>query len=159
MAYGARDHRWIARAGWASIALGIGFMFATALAIWLFPRLFVSAYIDVNDPANAEVVVLSIRFLALAAMFQLFDGAQAVAAGALRGLQDTRMPMLIAGFGYWVAGFGASIWLGFGTGWQGVGIWTGLLVGLFVVSALLIWRWTRRDRLGLLPVAGSCIAA
>jgi Na+-driven multidrug efflux pump len=151
MAYGARDHRWIARAGWTSIALGTGFMLTTAVAIWLVPRLFIAAYIDIDDPAHAEVVVLAVQFLALAAMFQLFDGAQAVAAGALRGLQDTRVPMLIAGFGYWVAGFGAAIWLGFGAGWQGVGIWTGLLVGLFVVSGLLIWRWAGRERLGLLP--------
>lgn len=151
MAYGARDHRWIARAGWVSISLGTGFMLTTAAAIWLAPRLFIAAYIDIDDPAHVEVVALAVQFLALAAMFQLFDGAQAVAAGALRGLQDTRVPMLIAGFGYWVAGFGAAIWLGFSAGWQGVGIWTGLLVGLFVVSALLIWRWARRDRLGLLP--------
>ena len=126
-------------------------MLVTATAIWLAPRLFVSAYVDVDDPAHGVQVALAVRFLALAAMFQLFDGAQAVAAGALRGVQDTRMPMIIAALGYWAAGFGTAIWLGFGAGWAGVGIWTGLAVGLMVVSVALVVRWTLRDRLGLLP--------
>ncbi|WP_425230616.1 MATE family efflux transporter [Sphingomonas sp.] len=152
LAYGARDIRWIGQAGWAAIALGTGFMLTTAVAIWLTPRLFIAAYLDTADPAHAAVVALATQFLALAAMFQLFDGAQAVAAGALRGVQDTRVPMVIAGFGYWVAGFGTAIWLGFYAGWGGVGIWTGLLVGLFVVSGLLVLRWSMRARLGLLPI-------
>ena len=151
LAYGARDAVWIGRAGWTAIALGTGVMVVTAAAIWLAPRLFVSAYVDVSDPAHDAQVVLAIQFLALAAMFQLFDGAQAVAAGALRGVQDTRVPMVIAGVGYWIAGFGTAIWLGFRAGWAGVGIWTGLLVGLAVVSSLLIGRWAMRERLGLLP--------
>ena len=153
LAYGARDRRWIGLAGWCAIGLGTGAMLVTAAAIWLAPRLFVAAYVDIDDPAHAVQVALAVRFLALAAMFQLFDGAQAVAAGALRGVQDTRVPMLIAGLGYWVAGFGTALWLGFRAGWGGVGIWTGLLVGLLVVSVLLIGRWTMRDRFGLSPAA------
>ncbi len=151
MAYGARDHQWIARAGRVALILGIGFMGLTAAAMWLAPRLFVSAYVDVDAPQNAVVVGLAVQYLALAAMFQLVDGAQAVAAGVLRGLQDTRVPMLIALFGYWVIGFGTSILLGFQAGWAGVGIWTGLAVGLLAVSILLLWRWQARERLGLLP--------
>jgi MATE family multidrug resistance protein len=151
MAYGARDHDWIARAGRVALILGIGFMGLTAAAIWATPRLFVSAYVDVDAPQNAVVVGLAVQYLALAAMFQLVDGAQAVAAGVLRGLQDTRVPMLIALFGYWVIGFGTSILLGFQADWAGVGIWTGLAVGLLAVSILLMWRWYARERLGLLP--------
>ncbi|MFL0413417.1 MATE family efflux transporter [uncultured Sphingomonas sp.] len=151
MAYGARDTLWIARAGRVALTLGISFMAVTAFAIWAMPRLFVSAYVDVDDPANAAVVALAIKFLAIAAMFQLVDGAQAVAAGVLRGLQDTRVPMLIALFGYWVIGFGTSGLLGFWAGWEGVGIWVGLAVGLLAVSILLMWRWHARGRLGLLP--------
>jgi MATE family multidrug resistance protein len=151
MAYGARDTLWIARAGRVALTLGISFMAVTAFAIWAMPRLFVSAYVDVDDPANAAVVALAIKFLAIAAMFQLVDGAQAVAAGVLRGLQDTRVPMLIALFGYWVIGFGTSGLLGFWAGWEGVGIWVGLAVGLLAVSILLMWRWHARARLGLLP--------
>ncbi|QNE32110.1 MATE family efflux transporter [Sphingomonas sp. NBWT7] len=151
MAYGACDHLWIARAGRVALALGIGFMALTALAIWVAPRFFIGAYVDVDAPQNAVVVALAVQYLALAAMFQLVDGAQAVAAGVLRGLQDTRVPMLIALFGYWVIGFGTSILLGFHYDWAGVGIWTGLAVGLLAVSILLLWRWHARDRLGLLP--------
>lgn len=151
MAYGACDHEWITRAGRVALILGIGFMGITATAMWIAPRLFVSAYVDVDAPANAMVVTLAVQYLAIAAMFQLVDGAQAVAAGILRGLQDTRVPMLIALFGYWVIGFGTSILLGFEAHWEGVGIWVGLAVGLLAVSALLLWRWQARARLGLLP--------
>jgi putative MATE family efflux protein len=149
MAYGARDREWIARAGWIAIALGTGFMALTAAAMWLVPRLLIGIYIDVDAPAEAHVVALAIRYLAVAAVFQLFDGAQAVTAGALRGVQDTRVPMLIAGVGYWVAGFGTAVVLGFGLKWQGVGIWAGLAIGLIVVSTLLVWRWRNRAALGL----------
>lgn len=152
MAYGARDPGWMARAGWCAIMMGVGVMGLTASAIWFAPTLFVSAYLDLNAPANAQTIPLALRYLMIAAMFQLFDGAQVVLAGALRGLQDTRMPMVIAGFGYWVVGFGTACLLGFGLGWQGVGIWVGLAAGLAAVSAMLLWRWGQRERLGL--VAG-----
>ncbi|MES2097715.1 MAG: MATE family efflux transporter [Pseudomonadota bacterium] len=151
MAYGARNHGWIGRAGWAAIVAGTAFMALTASVIWLAPKMIVGIYLDVGDPGRAREVALAVQYLAIAAMFQLFDGAQAVAAGSLRGLQDTRMPMAIAAFGYWVAGFGTAILLGFRFGWQGVGIWVGLAVGLLVVSVLLVLRWAMRARLGLLP--------
>lgn len=149
MAYGARDAVWIGRAGRVALALGIGFMGVSAAAMWIAPRLFVSAYVDVRDPANAIVVALAIRYLAVAAVFQLVDGAQAVAAGVLRGLQDTRVPMLVALFGYWAVGFAVAAVLGFRTPLEGTGVWIGLAVGLLVVSALLLWRWSARERLGL----------
>ena len=87
--------------------------------------------------------------MVVAAAFQLFDGVQAVAAGWLRGLQDTRMPMLIAVFSYWVPGLGISLWLGFYTPLEGTGVWIGLATGLVFAASLLTWRWARRDRLGL----------
>lgn len=151
MGYGARDRVWIGRAGWVALGLGTGFMALTAVAIWLAPRLFVSAYIDVDAVENARVVALAVQYLAVAAAFQLVDGAQAVAAGALRGLQDTRVPMVLAAIGYWVAGFGSAVLLGFPLGWQGLGVWIGLAIGLLAVSILLVWRWHARDRLGLVP--------
>jgi MATE family multidrug resistance protein len=151
MAYGARDPLWIARAGRVALSVGIGFMVVTATLIWALPRLFVGVYIDVHDPANAVVVSLALQYLAIAALFQLVDGAQAVAAGILRGLQDARVPMLIAAFGYWVIGFGTAILLGFFFHMQGVGIWLGLAAGLLAVSVLLLWRWSARARLGLIP--------
>jgi len=89
--------------------------------------------------------------MVVAAAFQLFDGMQAVAAGALRGLQDTRVPMLFALFGYWLPGLGTAIVLGFFTPLEGLGVWIGLAVGLVVVALLMLQRWSRRARLGLLP--------
>jgi MATE family multidrug resistance protein len=95
------------------------------------------------------VITLAVAFLGIAALFQIVDGAQAVGAGMLRGLHDTTVPMAFALFGYWVAGIGVALWLGFGLGWGGVGIWSGLAAGLAVVSVLMLVRWTRRERLGL----------
>jgi MATE family multidrug resistance protein len=156
LAYGARDHRGIGLAGYASLALGIGFMGFTAMLMWLFPSLVLSIYVDVDAARNAALVGFAMQFLVVAAAFQLFDGAQAVAAGALRGLQDTRVPMIIAVCGYWIAGYGTAIYLGFWTPLQGVGVWIGLAVGLVVVSAVLLMRWRMRARLGLLPsIAGG----
>lgn len=151
MAYGARDAVWIGRAGWVALVIGTGFMGLTALAIWVAPRTFVSFYIDVDAAENARVVALAVQYLAIAAAFQLFDGAQAVAAGVLRGLQDTRVPMILAALGYWVFGFGSAVALGFPLGMQGVGVWIGLAIGLLAVSVLLVWRWHARERLGLVP--------
>jgi MATE family multidrug resistance protein len=151
LAYGARSHRGIAHAGQASLVLGIGFMGLTALIMWLFPSLVLSIYVDVDAARNAALVGFAMQFLVVAAAFQLFDGAQAVAAGVLRGLQDTRTPMIIAICGYWIAGYGTAIYLGFWTPLAGVGVWIGLAVGLVVVSAVLLLRWQMRARLGLLP--------
>ena len=92
-------------------------------------------------------------YLLLAAIFQLADGVQAVAAGALRGLQDTRVPMWIAIFSYWVPGIGLAVGLGFFTALEGTGVWIGLATGLFFAAALLIRRWSRRDLLGLTGAA------
>ncbi|MBB5705852.1 MATE family multidrug resistance protein [Sphingopyxis panaciterrulae] len=151
LSYGARDHHGIALAGQASLILGIGFMVVTAAIMWLFPRLVLSIYVDVDAARNAALVGYAMQFLVVAAAFQLFDGAQTVAAGVLRGLQDTRVPMVIAVCGYWLAGYGAAIYLGFWTPLAGVGIWIGLAVGLVVVAGLLLMRWRMRARLGLLP--------
>ena len=94
-------------------------------------------------------MVFATRYLLVAAAFQLVDGVQAVAAGALRGLQDTRVPMWIAMFSYWVPGFGLSLALGFATALAGVGVWIGLATGLGFAAVLLTWRWARREALGL----------
>jgi MATE family multidrug resistance protein len=67
----------------------------------------------------------------------------------LRGLQDTSVPMLYAALGYWGIGLGTGVGLAFYLGWEGFGVWIGLATGLAVVSALMLWRWLRRERLGL----------
>lgn len=151
LAYGAGNIRGITVAGQAALLLGVGFTVASALVMWLAPTLVLSIYVDVAAPRNAAMVGFAMQFLLVAAAFQLVDGAQAVLQGALRGLQDTRMPMIIAISGYWIAGYGTAIYLGFWTPWAGVGVWTGLAVGLAAVAAALIIRWNLRARLGLLP--------
>ena len=147
--YGAQDHAAIGRAGWTGIAMAAAFMTTTAAAMLLAPELLLRIYIDPDAPANAAMAGFAVQFMAVAAAFQLFDGIQAVSAGALRGLQDTRVPMLIAIFSYWLPGFGVAIWLGFYTPLEGTGIWIGLAIGLVFAAALLTWRWARRERLGL----------
>lgn len=162
LAFGARDAAWIARAGNVALTAGIGVMGATAFIMWVAPVPLIRLYIDPTAPADAAVAALAKSFLAVAAVFQLADGAQAVAAGVLRGLQDTRIPMLIALAGYWVAGFGSSVALGFLTPMAGVGVWWGLAIGLLVVAILLVSRWQARGRFGLLPIeagAGRRIGA
>ncbi|MEO6040373.1 MAG: MATE family efflux transporter [Croceibacterium sp.] len=149
--YGARDIPAIGRAGWTALALGSGFMALTAGIMLFAPRLVLGIYIDVAAPQNAELVHFAMRFLMVAAGFQLFDGLQAVAAGNLRGLQDTRVPMALALFGYWIPGLGTAIGLGFFTPLEGLGVWIGLAAGLVVVALLLVQRWARRARLGLVP--------
>jgi multidrug resistance protein, MATE family len=84
-------------------------------------------------------------------VFQIADGAQSVAAGMLRGLQDTRVPMIFAALGYWGFGMGLSLLFAFKLGFGGVGIWIGLAAGLAVVAPVMLWRWTRREQLGLVP--------
>lgn len=148
--YGAGDRAGIARAGWAAIVVGTGFMTTTAAAMLLAPELLLWLYIDPRAPANAAMVGFAVAYLKVAAAFQLFDGFQAVAAGSLRGLQDTRVPMWIAVLGYWVPGLATMLWLGFYTPLSGFGIWIGLLVGLVVVSGGLLARWLMRERLDLL---------
>ncbi len=149
LAFGRGDKAGITRAGWTAFAFGVGFMAFMALGMVAFPRTLIHAFVDEADPATAPVIALAVSFLGIAAMFQIVDGAQAVAAGMLRGLGDTTVPMIYAAFGYWIVGLGIGIALGFWAGWDGVGIWIGLASGLGVVSVLMIGRWMRRDALGL----------
>ena len=147
--YGARDPDGMKRAGWTAIVVGTGFMAFTALLMIAIPKPLIAIYVDPWDPKNAVLVGFALQYIVIAAAFQLFDGMQAVAAGALRGLQDTRIPMWIAAFAYWVPGIGTALALGFYTPLEGVGVWIGLATGLTVAAALLGWRWHRREALGL----------
>lgn len=149
--YGRKDPVGIKRAGWVAFVLGTGFMAMMALVFVLLPNLLISLFIDPNQPENIAVAALAVNFLAIAAIFQIVDGAQVVGAGMLRGLHDTRIPMIFALVGYWVIGLGLGVYLAFILGWQGVGIWTGLASGLGVVAVLMLARWLMREKIGLLP--------
>jgi MATE family multidrug resistance protein len=153
-AYGAGRLADIGRAGWTAFALGIAFMAMSALGMILIPRVFIAAFLDLNDPANAQVISIAVSLLAVAALFQIVDGGQVLGAGMLRGLHDTRIPMLFAGVGYWCIGLPSGAALAFWAGWGAVGVWSGLAIGLSAVSVLVIQRWVRRSHLGLLDGAG-----
>jgi MATE family multidrug resistance protein len=148
LALGRRDEVGIARAGWTAWVVGVAFMGTMALFMWIFPRPLVTLFLS-DVPANAVVIGLAVTFLRVAAAFQLVDGAQVIGAGMLRGLHDTRWPLMFALVGYWVVGLGTAVWLGFGVDWKGVGIWIGLASGLAAVAALMLARWLMRDGIGL----------
>lgn len=152
LAYGRRDSTGIALAGWTAFALSTAFMALMATLMFLFPRDLITLFLD-DTPANATVISLGVSFLMIAALFQIVDGWQVVAAGMLRGIHDTRVPMIFALFGYWAIGLGVGVALAFSMEWRGIGIWTGLAAGLGVVAVLMLLRWARRDRLGLLPAS------
>ena len=148
LALGRRDEAGVARAGWTAWVLGLLFMATMALVMWGIPRQLITLFLE-DAPANAVVIALAVSFLRVAAAFQLVDGAQVIGAGMLRGLHDTRWPLLFALVGYWVVGLGIGSWLAFAADWKGVGIWIGLASGLAVVAGLMLARWLLRDRLGL----------
>ena len=154
LALGRGDSAGIARAGWSAWGMGTAFMALMAMLIWALPRPLLTLFLE-DSPANAPVIALGVAFLAIAAIFQIVDGAQVVGAGILRGLHDTRVPMIFTFVGYWVVGIGVGIWLAFSAGWGGVGIWTGLALGLAIVAVLMLWRWRRRERLGLITGSTS----
>jgi MATE family multidrug resistance protein len=146
LAFGARDEAGIGRAGWLALLIGTGYACCAAAILFAIPHRLIAIFIDITDPANAEIVRLGSLFLRVAALFQLADGAQAIGAGALRGMHDTRVPMLFAAVGYWVIGIGIGTMLAFPLQMRGVGIWIGLASGLGVVAVLILTRWTKRGR-------------
>jgi MATE family multidrug resistance protein len=128
------------RAGFTALTLGVGFMGATALVLWTFPQTIIAAYVDTAEPANRELVQIARRLIAIAAIFQVFDGMQVIAAAALRGYKDTFVPMLLATVGYWGVGFAGGWLLAFPFGYGAVGLWWGLALGLATVAVLLTLR-------------------
>lgn len=148
--FGQSDRRGAGRAGWIALLLGAIFAGVTALVLILAPRPLIAIFIDLDTVANAQVVALAVSYLSVAALFQLVDCTQAIGAGVLRGLHDTRVPMLFAAAGYWIIGIGTGTFLAFHTPLAGLGIWIGLAVGLTAVAGLMVWRWAIRERLHLI---------
>ena len=152
LAYGRGDRAAIGLAGWTAFGLSTAFMTLMATLMFAFPRELITLFLE-DTPANATVIALGVSFLRIAALFQIVDGWQVVGAGMLRGLHDTRVPMIFALIGYWAIGLGVGVALAFFMDWRGIGIWWGLAAGLGVVAFLMLSRWSRRDRLGLLPAS------
>jgi len=140
-AIGRGDPVGMRRAAGAAIALGVGFMSATAIAFTIVPATFARIY-----SVEPEVVLLAASLIPLAGLFQVFDGIQAVVVGILRGAGDTRWPMMINILGFWLVGVPVSIWLGFYAGYGPIGLWWGFVAGLAVVAGMLVWRLRTRFR-------------
>ena len=157
---GARRPRGARRASVVALGLGVTFMAAAAVMLWSVPKTIIGVYLDVDTATNQGVVGIAMRLMIIAALFQIFDGTQTVAAGALRGYKDTAVPMLIAGIGYWGVGFIGGWWLAFPLGYGAAGLWWGLALGLAVVATLLGIRLFRlADNAGARSIAPNPLPA
>jgi len=133
----------VRRAGHIGMTLGVGILIALIVVPLGFTDQIVRIFIHPADPGYAEVSELATGFLMIAVIFQVFDGLQAIAARALRGIKDNLAPLWIAGFGYWVLGIGGGSLLAFHYELGGTGLWWGLALGLSVTASLLCWRFNR----------------
>lgn len=139
-AVGAGDRRSARKQGWHGLRLGMGFMALSCLNLLLFGRAILGIYTH-----EAPVVDVAVRILLVAALFQLSDGAQSVATGALRGLGDTRTPMSANLIGHWLIGLPVGAFLCYRAEMGIFGLWLGLSLGLTVVAAALLWAWARKS--------------
>ena len=150
-AVGRRNAVATRRAGFAALALGIGFMVVMTLLVVLTRHVIPHLFLGAEAPQSAETIALAASLLVLGASFFVTDGAQTVAGGALRGLNDTRVPLLFSAVSFWVVGFLSCLWLGFPAGLGAVGVWIGLSLGTAVYAGLLVWRFHILTARGYLP--------
>ncbi|MGE0566164.1 MAG: MATE family efflux transporter [Pseudolabrys sp.] len=152
-AVGRVDAAGTRRAGFAAIALGAAFMAAMVVLIVALRHLIPWVFLGDGDAAADATVQLAAMLLLIGATFFIADGIQTVSAGALRGLNDTRVPMLFALLSFWVVGFTACYGLAFHAGFGVIGIWTGFTIGLVLYAILLVWRFARLTQQGYMPAA------
>jgi MATE family multidrug resistance protein len=140
-AVGAGDRARASAAGWTAIMLGTGFMLASGVTFVVMPETLIALFS--RDP---DVLRVGTSLLLLAAVFQLFDGIQGVITGTLRGIGDTRTPMVVNLLAHWLVGLPISYTLCFVLGWGVYGLWVGLSLGLIIVGVILLWVWTKKIR-------------
>jgi len=140
-AYGSGDALALNRAAGSAMMICLAFGTMSALLFWTLPAPLIGLFLDNSKPEAPDVIVYAVPLLIIAAIFQLFDNAQAIGAGLLRGLKDTRVPMWLAIVSYWVVGFPLAYGLGFIAGWGGVGVWCGLAAGLAFAAAAMNGRF------------------
>lgn len=116
------------------------------MMLWGIVFLFGRYYLPSLYISEEEVIHTAAPLLVIAALFQLWDGLQVVCAGALRGLQDVKIPSLLIFIAYWIIGLPMGYVLGFKLNWGPGGIWIGLLIGLFVTASAMVWRFNRLSR-------------
>lgn len=158
-ALGRGDEPGLRRGALVSLALSIGWALATLVAYLAFPDVLVGLFVDPAEPARDAIIATGVGLMAMAALFQLFDGAQVTAMGLLRGVQDIRAPMWIAALSYWGVGAPLAWFVGFPLGWEGMGVWFGLAMGLAAAAVLLLWRfWSRSVRIDTMPPGEGAVA-
>ena len=140
-ALGRRDIQRLRDGALVAVVLSILFALVTVAIFLAIPEFLVGLYLDPTDPQRPEILRIGAALLMVAALFQLMDGAQVVALSLLRGLQDTKMPMVIAAISYWGVGIPMCYIFGFIFEWGGVGVWLGLVVGLSCASGFLMHRF------------------
>ena len=143
-AFGTGDVAGLRAAARAAILVSMVFALGTMVLYFSFAPQIVGLFLSPDDPARDAIIAIGASFLLVAAVFQLADGAQVVAMGLLRGVQDTRVPMVIAALSYWAVGIPASYVLAFPLGLGGAGLWAGLIVGLVLAAVLLMARFWRK---------------
>ena len=155
-AHGNGDAAGLRRAALAAIILSVGFALLAMTAFLAIPRALTGLYLNAADPQAPAIVALAAVLMVYAGLFQLVDAMQAIALGLLRGVQDTRVPMVLAVVSYWLIGLRAAWLLAFPLGFGPPGLWLGLLVGLSFAAALLMARfWGRSWQAApLAPAAG-----
>jgi MATE family multidrug resistance protein len=146
-ARGQRDKAALHAGAQATLIVSVCLAVLTMLAYVLFGAQLVGLFLSPDDPSRDAIIAIGASLMLVAAVFQLTDGIQVVAMGLLRGLQDTKVPMLIAGFAYWGLGFPAGYLFGLVLGWGAVGVWIGLVTGLSTAAVLLLWRFARLQKL------------
>ena len=152
-AAGRNDPVGVRRAGSVGIAVAAAFMVMAATVFWTVPRSVIGLYLRLNDPDNAATIAFAVRFLAVAGLFQVADGIQVAASGALRGLKDTRVPMLLTLVAYWFLGLPVGLVLAFPLGVGPRGLWFGLATALALAAVMLTARFARSTRPA--PAAGT----
>ncbi|MDK3073163.1 MATE family efflux transporter [Sedimentitalea sp. JM2-8] len=143
-AFGRQDRAHLARGAEVVTALSLGFAAVTILLFLLLPEPLMSLFMEPDNAQRPAILAIGVGLLAIAALFQLVDGAQAIALGLLRGVQDTKVPMIMAVLSYWVIGIPTSYLLGFVWGMGGIGVWLGLVTGLACAGVFLMLRFWRR---------------
>ncbi|EKE43450.1 MATE efflux family protein [Oceaniovalibus guishaninsula JLT2003] len=143
-AYGRADGTDLRRGAAVVVALSLGFAAFSVVLLLSAPRLLIAAFLDPADPDLPQVMAIGVGLLAAAALFNVADSAQVVALGLLRGVQDTRVPMIVAAVSYWIVGMPLAYVLGFPLGLGGAGIWLGMGAGLGLAGAALSWRFWRQ---------------
>lgn len=147
-AFGQNDIPLLRAASLAAVGLSLTMAGLTIATFLLIPETLVGLFVDPLDPQRPAILATGAALLAVAALFQLVDSGQVMALGMLRGVHDTRVPMIMAVVSYWVVGLPVSYLLGFTLGMGGTGIWLGLTIGLAGACAMMQTRfWTRHARL------------